>query len=116
MNIEENEEIGALVKFLKEAKAEDITIIKTDVEKTETDFVVICKGAVFVHVSAIAQSVKAQFKKELGVSPIIFEGREHGRWILLHYSFATIHVMLQELRDYYKIEEIYKDCERLDIE
>jgi len=116
MNIDENAEISALVRFLKESKAEDITIIKTDIEKTGTNFVVICKGTAFVHVSAIAQNIKAQLKKEFGISPSIFEGRELGRWVLLDYPFATIHVMLQEIRDYYKIEEIHKDCERLDLE
>lgn len=116
MNIDKDEEMSALVKFLRESKAEDITIIKTDIEKSGTDFIVVCKGTAFVHVTAIAQNLKERVKKEFGVSPSIFEGREHGRWVLLDYPFATVHVMLQEIRDYYKIEEIYKDCKRLDIE
>ena len=116
MSIDENEEISAVVKFLRDSKAEDITVIKTDIEKTGADFIIICRGTAFVHVSAIALSIKERVKLELGISPSIFEGREHGRWVLLDYPFATVHVMLQEIRDYYKIEEIHSDCERLDIE
>lgn len=115
-NKEEKAEISALVRFLRESKAENITIIKTDIEKTGTDAVIICKGTAFVHVSAIAQNLKAQLKKEFGVSPSIFEGREHGRWVLLDYPFATVHIMLQEIRDYYRIEEIHKDCRRIDVD
>jgi len=116
MDITENEEINAAIRFLKDLKAENITLIKTDLETAGTDFVIICRGVAFVHVTAIAQNLKELLKKELGISPLVFEGREHGRWVLLDYSFGTIHIMLQELRDYYKIEEIHKDCERLDIE
>jgi len=113
---EYEEVLKASIKFLKDAKAEDITIIKTDLETAGTDFVIVCKGTAFVHVSAIAQGFKEQVKREFGISPSVFEGRELGRWILMDYPFATIHVMLQEIRDYYKIEEIHKDCERENIE
>jgi ribosome silencing factor RsfS/YbeB/iojap len=116
MNIAENKEINAVIKFLKDAKAENIVLIKTDLEKSGTDFVFVCKGTAFVHVTAIAQNLREQIKREFGILPSVFEGREHGRWILLDYTFATVHVMLQEIREYYKIEELHKDCERLEIE
>jgi ribosome-associated protein len=114
--IKENNDLSLLIKSLRDSKAEDIVIIKTDLEKTGTDYVVICKGTAFVHVGAIAQNLKEYIKKEIGISPSIFEGREHGRWVLLDYPFALVHVMLQEIRDYYRIEEIHKDCERIDLD
>lgn len=113
MNYGENaEEIEAALKFLKDAKAEDITVIKTDIETTGTDFIIVCKGTAFVHVAAVANALKEQIKKEFGISPSIFEGREHGRWIVLEYPFAVFHIMLQEIRDYYRIEEIHDNCEQ----
>lgn len=117
MNYGENkEEIEATLKSLKDSKAEDITIIKTDIETTGTDFVIVCKGTAFVHVSAIANTLKDQIKVEFGISPSVFEGRAEGRWILIDFPFATVHVMLQEIRDYYKIEDIHKDCEQENIQ
>jgi len=115
MNIEKNEGLNAAIQVLKDSKAEDIVVIKTDLETVGTEFVVICRGTAFVHVSAIAQNLKEKMKVEHGIPPLVFEGREHGRWVLVDYPFATIHVMLQELRDYYKIEELHKGCERLEI-
>ena len=115
MNIEKNEGLNAAIQVLKDSKAEDIVVIKTDLETVGTEFVVICRGTAFVHVSAIAQNLKEKMKVEHGIPPLVFEGREHGRWVLVDYPFATVHVMLQELRDYYKIEELHKGCERLEI-
>jgi len=112
---EHEEEIKAAIKYLKDAKAEDITIIKTDIETAGTDFVIVCKATAFVHTSAIANTLKERMKVDLGISPSVFEGREHGRWVLLDYPFAIVHIMLQEIRDYYKIEEIHKDCEQENI-
>jgi len=115
MDIKKNEELNAAIKILKDSKAEDIVLIKTNLETAGTEFVIICRGTAFVHVSAIAQNLKDKMKVEHKIAPLVFEGREHGRWVLVDYPFATVHVMLQELRDYYKIEELHKDCERLEI-
>ncbi|MCL2845213.1 MAG: ribosome silencing factor [Chitinivibrionia bacterium] len=115
MDIKNNEELNAAIKILKDSKAEDIVVIKTDLETVGTEYVIVCKGTAFVHVSAIAQNLKDRLKVENGIAPLVYEGREHGRWVLVDYPFATVHVMLQELRDYYKIEELHKDCERLEI-
>lgn len=113
---EHEEEINATLKSLKDSKAENIVIIKTDIETAGTDFVIVCTGTAFVHVSAIANTLRDQIKVGLGIPASVFEGREHGRWILIDYPFATVHVMLQEIRDYYRIEEIHKDCEQENIQ
>ena len=116
MDIEKDEGLSAAIRILKDSKAENIVVIKTDLETAGQEYVIVCKGTAFVHVSAIASNLKDKLKVDYGIAPLIFEGREQGRWALLDYHFGTIHIMLQELRDYYRIEDLHKGCERLDIE
>ena len=41
--------------------------------------------------------------------PWHYEGLEDGRWILLDYSDVVVHIMLPDVREYYKIEDIWPE-------
>ena len=42
------------------------------------------------------------------------EGSEEGRWVLLDYGDFVVHVLSEEARAYYALEEIWGDAARLD--
>lgn len=97
--------IDAIVKAADEKLAEKISIIEMNPSSGLSDYFIVCQGDTTVHTQAIALGILDDLKT-LNTRPWHVEGVEQGRWILLDYSDVVIHVMLAELRDYYKLENL----------
>jgi ribosome-associated protein len=65
-------------------------------------------------VRAIADEVEQRIKDECGRSPGRTEGHREQQWVLLDYGDVVVHVFLEEMRQFYEIERLYKDAPRLD--
>lgn len=87
-------------------KAEKISLVSLEESAGIADWFVICQGDNTAHNRAIADAVEEGMKEE-GVSAWHIEGREDSRWVLLDFSDVVVHVLLPELRDYYKLEELW---------
>lgn len=95
---------AALVK-----KATDIVVLDLRELSEITDFFVICSGDSDVQVRAIADQISESLSK-VGVTEWHVEGYLHGRWILIDYVEVVVHVFLQEVRDYYGLEDLWGDA------
>jgi len=102
-------DIAAASAFDK--KAEDVVRIDLTGRAAASDWFLICQADNPVHGRAIADAV-IEALNERGTSPWHVEGYEQGRWILLDYSDAVIHIMLSTLRKYYRLELLWDDCPR----
>ncbi len=60
-------------------------------------------------VRAIGEEILDRVAEELGVEPDHIEGRTGNRWILLDYGELVIHVLLEEERAYYRLENLWAD-------
>jgi ribosome-associated protein len=65
-------------------------------------------------VRAIADEVEQRIKDECGRSPGRTEGHREQQWVLLDYGDVVVHVFLEEMRQFYEIERLYKDAPRFD--
>ena len=74
------------------------------------DYILICNGTSTTHTRGIADRISMDLKKE-GILPLGVEGYESGEWILLDYNTAIIHIFLEEHREYYDLEGVYRDFE-----
>ena len=52
--------------------------------------------------------------KECGNAPLRIEGYREGKWILLDFGSIVIHIFLEEEREYYNLERLGGDAERLE--
>jgi ribosome-associated protein len=43
------------------------------------------------------------------------EGSEEGRWILLDYGDFIVHVFTEESRQFYQLERLWRDAERVEL-
>ena len=111
-----NRHLDLVVEVLQEVKAEKITVVATGEDSPVADWVVICEGNSFVHVRAIADKVREYFKKNENMLPFHEEGKQFNRWILLDYTDIVVNIMLPELREHYKLEELWEEYEQADIE
>ncbi len=78
-----------------------------------TDYFVICNGSSDRHVKALYQEVNTFLKKEFGTLPHHIEGQQSGQWILMDYHDVIVHIFFDYLRDYYALENFWKDAEIL---
>jgi ribosome-associated protein len=65
-------------------------------------------------VRAVVDEVEEQVAERYGDRPRSVEGATERRWVLLDYADVVVHVFHVEERDYYRIEKLYADAERID--
>ena len=66
-------------------------------------------------VPAIADAVQEGLGKK-GVKPAIVEGENRGDWILLDYFDFVVHIFTPMTRQFYDLERLWADAERVEIE
>jgi ribosome-associated protein len=74
-----------------------------------TDFFIIASGRSDTHVSAIADNMIDELKKE-GVRPVGVEGLRTGRWVLVDYVDFVVHVFHPSAREFYQLERLWGDA------
>lgn len=65
-------------------------------------------------VRAVAEEIEERVRAECGRSPIRTEGHREQQWVLLDYGDVIVHVFLDEVRQFYEIERLYRDVPRLE--
>jgi ribosome-associated protein len=76
------------------------------------DVFIICSGRSNRQVTAIADHVVRQLKKQ-GIRALSVEGKTEGHWALLDYGHVVIHVFYEPVRNFYDIEGLWSDARRL---
>src|SRR5690606_26313127 len=78
-----------------------------------TDYFVITSGANDRQVKAIVDEVEQQLRDRYGVKPLRVEGLDDRSWVLLDYGVFVVHVFLDETRQFYELERLWRDVPRL---
>lgn len=91
-----------------ETKAEDIRIWDLRGKSSLTDFVVICSGSSMPQLRALLRDIAEKVEERHGVRPVHADGKADTRWVVLDYIDVMVHVMHQELRVYYGLEDLWK--------
>ena len=102
------------VRALDSKKAEDISVLKVEELTSITDYFVIAAANSTTQVKAIADEVEFKLK-ELGVMPNKTEGYTQGNWVVLDYYQVIVHVFNTETRQFYSLENLWRDGEKIDI-
>lgn len=87
-------------------KAEDLVVLDVRDRTAITDLMVFASGSSRRHVKALADSV-VEKATEAGMKPLGVEGRESADWILVDLGDAVVHVMLPDIRSFYRLEHIW---------
>ena len=114
-NISQNEKLSTIVKALDSKRAEDIRIIEIGDLTIVADYFVIANGTSTTHTKTLAEEVEYQLSQN-GVEPNRTEGYNGSSWVILDYGDIVVHVFYKETRDYYQLERLWADGEKIDIE
>ena len=60
-------------------------------------------------VSNLVEKIEERAKAGLGRSPRRIEGVEQQQWVLMDFGDVVVHVFLDEIREFYDIERLYRD-------
>jgi ribosome-associated protein len=105
--------IGALAA---DKKAIDIVALDLRGIAGYTDFFLICSGGSDRQTKAIHDGIHEGMKKEHDVLPRRVEGLSEARWVLMDYLDCVVHVFTPDTRDYYRLEQLWGDVPRLDLD
>lgn len=95
-----------LQEILQDIKAEQTTVINVKTLTNIADYIVICTGRSKRHSSAIAEHVKENIKKLIDFNPVI-QGLESSEWIIVDLQDVVLHIMLDEIRNFYQLEKLW---------
>ncbi len=106
-----------LVKYaceaLLERKGQNLEVLHIEELTTLTEYFVICSATSTTQVKALADNVEYHLKYDHDVMPHHVEGFESSSWILLDYGSMLVHIFLPETRDFYRLENLWKDGEKV---
>jgi ribosome-associated protein len=108
-------DITRTVRAALDKKATNVVVLDLRHTPAFTDFFVLCSGHNSRQVKAIADSVKDSLQ-EAGVRPAHVEGYDRAEWILMDCFTFIVHVFAPHTRDFYGLERLWGDAERIVIE
>jgi len=103
----------ACAKAADNIKADNIRVWDMRGISNLTDFMIVCSGTSMPQLRAILRDVAEKVDEEHGVKPVSTEGKADTRWVVLDYIDVMVHVMHEELREYYGLEELWKDAKEV---
>jgi ribosome-associated protein len=80
-----------------------------------TDYFVIVSGGSERQLTTIAEEIRKQLKEE-GARPVRKEGEPGTRWLLLDFVDLVAHVFHEEEREFYRLENLWRDAPVVDWE
>jgi ribosome-associated protein len=93
-------------------RCSDIVVLDLKGKSPATDYFVIATGTSDRQMRAVTDEI-CEAAKEQGQQRFGRAGYEQARWILLDFVDVVIHIFDAEYRDYYDLELLWGDAERL---
>ncbi len=106
-------ELAAHAALLR--KAEDILVLDLRGRSDVADFFVVGTGLSDTQVESIGRAVVDELT-DSGHKAMHTEGFGTSYWLLLDYVDVVVHVMQQRARDYYRLERLWSDAGRCEID
>jgi len=67
-------------------------------------------------VRSIVDEVEKDLREQAGSKPRSVEGLDDASWVLVDYGDVVVHVFLTDTREFYGLERLWSDAERLEWE
>lgn len=107
----ELEMVECAVKALQDKLAHDVVSLHVGAVTAITDYFVIATGSSKTQIDAMVDGVEESMK-DSGYELVAREGKSQGGWILLDYNDIVVHIFDQEMREFYNLDNSWRDVER----
>ena len=95
-----------VVDKIDDMKGREITISDIEDKASFASHMIVCSGNSNRHVKSIANHVVIECRAQ-GVEPLGTEGNDVGEWSLVDLGDVIVHVMSDEMRDRYQLEQLW---------
>lgn len=108
-NIEPLQIAQRAVEIASDKQATDIILLDIQSIASFADYFVLLSADSMRQINALVDDITLQLKTE-GIRVGHKEGTSEGGWVLLDYGDVLIHVFSPEEREYYRLEELWKEA------
>ncbi len=98
-----------------EKLAEDIVALEVRELVSYTDFMIVMTARNIRQTKAVHDDLREQLKS-IGEVPTRVEGLEEADWILMDYLGCVVHIFTPELRDRYRLEQLWGEADALELD
>ena len=103
--------IKTIIAAIQEKKGEHILSLDLrKIKEAVADFFIICEATSQPQVRAIAENVEDRVREKCSEAPYHHEGYQKLHWVLIDYVNVVVHIMQQETRKFYRLEEMWSDA------
>lgn len=103
--------VETIAEAISDKKGQDIVALDlSGFDGAVTQSFVICNADSTTQVGAIAAGVEDKVREVLGEKPWRMEGLTNSLWVVIDYVDVVVHIFQTELREYYKLEELWADA------
>ena len=96
-------------------KARQVVMLDVKAMTTMADTFIICSARSNRQVTAIAEFIATELKKQ-GKKALNVEGRKEGHWVLMDYGDVIIHIFLDPMRSFYDLEGLWSEAPEVPLE
>lgn len=96
-----------------ENRGRDVAILDVRRQATLFDYFVLATGTSRRQLHAMSEEIDHALEDGLGDRRMGIEGYSESRWILLDYGDVVIHLFDSEMRDYYALEQLWGQAEKV---
>jgi ribosome-associated protein len=96
--------------YAADKKASDVVRLDLREFVGYTDYFVICSGNTERQAKAIHDGIYIGLKDDHGLLPRRVEGLPEARWILMDYLDVVVHVFTPDVREYYRLEQLWGEA------
>lgn len=103
------------MKIADERKAENILQLAVSELSLVADYFIVCTGNSEPHIRAIIDHISKDVRKTTGIHHRAIEGKTTSQWIVIDFGTVIVHVMTQDMRELYQLENLWKDAPKTEI-
>jgi ribosome-associated protein len=108
-------DLDPYVRAILGRKARGLVVLDVRELTSIADVFIICSGRSHRQVTAIAEFVETDLKKQ-GIKALSVDGKKEGHWVLLDYGHVIIHIFYEPVRAFYDLEGLWVDAKRIKTE
>jgi len=113
-SIESRVKIGVAAALDK--KATELNVMSVGELTSIADYFILASASNERQAAAIADNIEEELRTKAKTKPLLVEGKNPGRWILLDYGDFIFHIFTEDTRRFYGLERLWGDAPNMTAE
>ena len=107
----DSKKLALLCRDLAEnRKAENVVVLDVREVSSITDYFVVATGTSEPHLRAVVSEITDKLRDDHDLKPKSHDGSLQTSWIVLDYFDVIVHIMRADVREHYKLEDLWGDA------